>query len=439
MNVFVIGFEPFNLDLLRSTDTTEPYSFISLLSYDQAVRPRSGRFNLQELLVAAERRLGEFSNPRRGSDCVIGYWDFPSTVLAPVLCHRHALPGPSLHAVAKCEHKYWSRIEQSRVVPDILPQFCAVDPFDDDAPASIDLPYPYWIKPVKAHSSFLGFRIHNEQELREHLPDIRAKIGIFGDPLNEFLAMVDVPASIARIDGNHCIAEAIIAADHQCTLEGYVCEGEVVVYGVVDSIRGGELQSSFERYQYPSQIPPEVQQRMIEAARRVMTQIGYDNAPFNMEFFWDQQEDSIRLLEVNPRISKSHAPLFLMVDGATHQKVTIDLALARRPEFPFRQGHCRVAAKFMVRMYDAAGQDGTVTRMPHAEEINRVCRSFPDVRIRLMAEEGMPLSALHFQDSYSHELAEIFLGADSEEELLTMHDECRHMLPFAIEAHAETV
>jgi hypothetical protein len=117
MNIFVVGLEPFNRALLKSIDPDERYAFINLLPYDVAVRPRSGRFNLRELLEAAEERLAEFGGPRRGADAIIAYWDFPSSVIAPILCHRHGLPGPSLESVAKCEHKYWSREEQSRGVP----------------------------------------------------------------------------------------------------------------------------------------------------------------------------------------------------------------------------------------------------------------------------------------------------------------------------------
>lgn len=113
---------------------------------------------------------------------------------------------------------------------------------------------------------------------------------------------------MAPIDGNHCIAEAIISKGRQCTLEGYVHGGKSVVYGVVDSIREGRLRSSFARYQYPSQLPAHVQDRVTEAAAALMAQIGYDTAPFNMEFYWSPANDQIRLLEVNARISKSLEP-----------------------------------------------------------------------------------------------------------------------------------
>src|SRR5690625_6073998 len=70
---------------------------------------------------------------------------------------------------------------------------------------------------------------------------------------------------------------------------------------------------------------------MANIADRFLTHIEYDNAPFNVEFFWDPETDHIWLLEVNTRISESHTDLFLKVDGASHHEVATDLSLGERP------------------------------------------------------------------------------------------------------------
>jgi hypothetical protein len=410
-NIFVVGLEPFNLTLLQGLSGAEQYDFRELLAYDEVVQPRSGHIDLGALLDTAERRLAAFAGT---IDAIIGYWDFPTSVIVPILCHRHGLPGPSLEAVAACEHKYWCRVEQQQVIPDLVPRFCSVDPFAKDPLALIDIPFPFWIKPVKAHSSYLGFKIRNEADFRACLPVIRANIAHFGKPFDAFLDMVKMPDEVAGIGGCTCIAEEIISAGKQCTLEGYVYRGETVVYGVIDSIRSGKYRSCFSRYQYPSQLPRRVQKRMIEATQRFMSHIGYDGAPFNVEYYWNPCTDEIRILEINTRISKSHSPLFEMVDGETHQKVAIDLALGRRPEFPHRQGRYRVAAKFMLRIFE----DGIVEHVPHATDIEHFKRRYPEALVRIMVDEGTQLSHLTYQDSYSFEIAEIFLGADSQRELL---------------------
>ena len=148
----------------------------------------------------------------------------------------------------------------------------------------------------------------------------------------------------------------------------------------------------FSRYQYPSALPRHVQTRMIDATRKVLTQFGYDCAPFNIEFYWDRRTDGIRLLEVNSRISKSHCPLFRMVDGASHQEVMVDLALGQQPEFPHRQGDYGVAAKFMHRVF----RDGIVRGMPSLEERRRVQSIYPEARFRLLVSEGERLRDSRF-------------------------------------------
>ncbi len=424
-NIFILGLDPFNAQELQSIREAESHRFVKLLGYEQVVHPEGGQVDFDALLADAEAQLRRFAGP---VDAIVSYWDFPSSALAGVLRNRLGLPGPTNEAIAKCEHKYWSRLEQRAVVPDLVPAFCAVDPFAEDPLRDIALDFPYWIKPIKAHSSHLGFKIRRPEDLRLHLPQIRAKISNFGVPCDQFLGHVELPEAVRPVNGHWCIAESIISAGQQCTLEGYVCDGEVTVYGVVDSLRSGLHRSSFSRYQYPSQLPRRVQQRMIAAAAKVMTRFGYDQAPFNMEFYWERRSDRIHLLEVNSRISKSHCPLFRLVDGASHQEVMIDLALGRRPDFAQRQGRHRLAGKFMVRVYE----DGVVKRLPSQAELDRVRELFPEVRVHLLTEEGARLAHLPYQDSYSFELAEIFLGADDQPGLLEKYRRCLDILTFDV-------
>jgi biotin carboxylase len=426
-NVFVLGLDEFNRHELQSIREAESCRFIGLLDYEEIVRPKSGEIPFEALRRKAERQL----DGHGGSvDGIIAFWDFPSSAMAGVLRNARELPGPSNEAIARCEHKYWSRIEQRAVVPELVPAFQAVDPFADDPVALIELDYPFWIKPVKAHSSRLGFLIEGPDDLRAHLPEIREKIGFFGVPFDEYLTHVQVPEETRPVTGHWCIAEAIISAGRQCTLEGYVYQGAVQVYGVVDSVRTGRHRSCFSRYQYPSRLPRRVQSRMIHAAEQVMQRFRYECGPFNMEFYWHEETDRISLLEVNARISKSHCPLFRLVDGASHQEVAVDLALGEDPRFPHRQGHHRVAAKFMVRTFH---DDGIVRAMPTEEELGRVRARYPEMRFRPLAEPGQRLRDSHHYDSYSYELGDLFLGADNQQALLAKYRDCLELMTFDVE------
>ncbi|TVS10452.1 MAG: D-alanine--D-alanine ligase, partial [Wenzhouxiangella sp.] len=402
--------------------------FHSLFGLGEIVDADDGDY--LSLSDARKQAKALFAKIDGGPDAIMGYWDFPTTAYVPVIARDAGLPAPPLDAVARCEHKYWSRLEQKKALPDMVPNFQALNPFADDPVAEVRIDYPFWLKPVKSHSSFLGFYIDGPEALREHIPEIREKIGLFGRPFNEFLALVDQPDEVAAVDGHHCIAEEIISTGFQATVEGYCWHGEVQVFGTIDSLRSGKHHSSFSRYQYPSKLPRKVQARMIKAARTFMRHIGYDQGTFNIEFFWNHEDDSLMLLEVNSRISKSHSPLFLMVDGATNHKVSLDLALGRKPVMPHREGEHELAGKFMMRLFKDEVSDGTVCRIPSEEDIDRVRKVYPDAFVQPLVEDGMRLSDLKFQDSYSYEIAVVFLGADRQKQLLDRFAEVEEFLPF---------
>jgi biotin carboxylase len=428
-NIFVVGLEDFNLALLREVRHAELYTFHSLLDYETVTRDVN--VEVDALLREAFATLDAFSG---SIDAIVGFWDFPTVLMMPILRRRYGLRGPSLESVLKCEHKYWARIEQSKLGIGVVPPFALVDPFDEAASRKPPLPFPFWIKPVKAHSSRLGFRVRNRDDYRHALEEIRAGIRYFAVNLRQIMKYAQLPAEIQAADGRHCIAEGIISSGRQCTLEGYVFEGVPEVYGIVDSIRGPN-RSSFERYQYPSTLPPGVKRRMIDVAGRVVTSAGLDDSPFNMEFYWQRRTDRIWLLQTNARISKSHSPLFSMVEGVPHKEVMIDVALGRKPEYPLGAGRFRHAAKFMLRRYDCNDTD-VITAIPSEAELTRIEERFPGARLRIHVSPGMRLGDLHFRDSYSHELAEVFVGANSQRGLMQTYREIAAKLRFGIRRHS---
>lgn len=419
-NIFVLGLDDYNERQFGTIRDADRYAFHNLLDRYEITHARD--FPMDTLMRKAKERLDSF----QGSiDGIVGYWDFPTSVLKVMLRDYCGLPTPSLESVLRCEHKYWSRQVQKGVLPDMVPEFRAVDPFDDDSINAIDLDYPYWLKPVKSHSSHLGFKIHSRVELNRAIELTRKGIHRFGEPLNYAMERANVPPEIAEIDGYHCIVEAMISAGRQCTLEGYVHRGEVVVYGTVDSIRDRKHRSTFARYEYPSRLPVPVRQRMIEATKKVLKATGLDNAPFNIEFYYNQPKDRISLLEINARISKSHIPLFRLVDGASHQQVMVQLAAGETPDFPDNAGPCSAAAKFMYRRY----RDAVVTRVPTRGEIEALESLAPGTDIQIEVKKGGLLSEEAFADSYSYEVAVIFMGGRSHESLLRRYRGLLQRLP----------
>ncbi len=421
-NVFVVNLNEFNLGRLQSIRNADNYNFLKLLDGSDVLEQE--HYDIDHILSKSREELEQYPG---AVDGLIHYIDFPVSTTVPILCREFGLPSASLEAVLKCEHKFWSRFEQRRCIPEHIPKFAAFDPFDDDALKNLGLNFPFWVKPIKSFSSYLGFRIDNRDDWDHAIAEIRAHIGRFSGPFDNLLERVSMPDEVANIGGGDCIAESIIGG-RMCTQEGFVHKGRLKVYGTVDSLREANG-SSFASYQYPSRLPARIRKRMTEIIETYMRHIGYDNAPFNVEFFWDANTDKVWLLEVNPRISESHADLFRKVDGASHHEIAVDLSMGERPRLPYRDGEFPYAGKFFIRAY----QDAIVKRVPGPEELADLARKIPDTIVSIGPKPGQRLSQLMDQDSYSYTLAIMWIGGTSPANLQKRYEQAVDLLKFELD------
>ncbi|HKJ08165.1 MAG TPA: ATP-grasp domain-containing protein [Gammaproteobacteria bacterium] len=420
-NIYVLGLNDFNRRKLERLRGAGHYRYHGILDPDRILE--GTEFPVAQMLQEAESQIAAAAEP---PDAIIGYVDFPVSTMVPLLARRFGVPAPSLESLLKCEHKYWSRLVQREAIPEHVPRFQAFDPFDDRALERMELDYPFWVKPIKSAGSFLGFRIGDAEQFEHARAAIREQIHIFADPFNYILEQTELPPEVAAVDGRHCIAESIIGG-RQCTLEGYVFRGEVHYHGLVDSIRARN-KSTFLRYQYPSRLPVRIRRRMRAIARRVMEHIGYDNAAFNIEFYWDSAADRIWLLEINTRIAQHHSELFEKVDGVSNHQVVVDVALGTRPDFPHRRGAFRYAACCFLRHY----RDGVVESVPGDADVEAVRKDIPELVFEPHVQPGTRLSELTHQESYSYVLALVYAGADNPQGIRDAYQACRRRLRFRI-------
>lgn len=399
----VIGVHPTLRPRLDDIGRERDFRVLPVLSFAQ-VR-HAARYDVDELLQAARADLGDAD-----VDGVATYWDFPSSCLAAILADERGLPGPGLRAVTSFEHKYWSRLLQRDVAAGDTPAFAAVDVTGDGHWQDPPLPYPFWLKPIKAYSSHLGFRIDGPDDLDHALRVLRRRIGRLGEPFQQVLERVpDLPPEVARVPGNWAIAEGLIDG-HQCTVEGYVHAGDVAVHGVFD-IEREDNWSTFTDYVYPSRLPERVRARMADIAACLTAAAGFDDGPFNIEFFWEDATERTWILEVNPRISREHTDLMRWVDGATNLQVMAQTALGEPPELERRGGAHRVARKHFHRRSD----DGIVQRVPDDDEIAAVEARHAPCVIEVVVPEGARLSEVEDQEPYSYELLDLYLAGPSEQ------------------------
>lgn len=420
-NILVIGYNEFNLEELETVENADAYSFIPIF--------KSGIQEQEEIDVASlvERAREEMEKENREIHAIISFFDFPFTLIAFLLCEEYGLPGPTLRQGLKCEHKYWSRVEQQKAITEHVPNFEAINPFEAPAFDALKVNTPFWIKPVKGFSSQLGFKIENEEEYQESIKTFQEEIERLAAPFNYFLEHADLPEEVSTIDGHYCLAEESIFG-HQCTISGYVYEHEVYSYGLIDS-EHYENTTSFFYYLLPSTLPQEVQQRMEDITQKVMKQLGFNNSPFNVEFFYDKDKDTINLLEINPRMSQSHAEMYHQTHGHSNHQVLIKLALGEKPHFKNLEGKYDYAAKIQYRVFE----DGEVKQVPGEKKIQQIQDKYDDTIIKVDVEEGQRLSDLPLQDSYSYSLGVVMTGANSKEELLQKYNQIIEELEIEIQ------
>ncbi len=417
-NILVVGLTDEDLLDLRRIPNGESFRFHALGDYDQAVDPR--RLDPAKFVAAAIQFVQSSPEKFHG---IIGVDDYPPSILVPTIGRELGLHVAPLAGVLRCEHKYWSRLEQQRVVPEAVPRFALIDPRRPPELDEIGVSLPIWVKPVKSFLSYLGFRVRTKAEWHEALAAGRDLLPSFAAPFNQLIDGAPRPPGSGHVDGNYMIAEELLHG-RQCTLEGFVHGGRVTVLGIVDSIRFPN-RMSFKRFQYPSTLPMPVQQEMYRIAATVMSHIGFDNSLFNMELFYDPARGAPAIIEINSRFSPQFSDLFEKVDGVSTHEILVDLALGRKPRHDRRAGKYRVAASFVPREFG----DRLVTRVPGQAELDRVAEEIPDTVVKIRASAGKRLSDWP-QDSYSFRYCLFNIGGQNERDLMARYELCRRLLPF---------
>lgn len=345
---------------------------------------------------------------------------YPGMSATAVLTERLGLPGPKPAPILLCEHKYYSRVEQAKLVASATPKFHLIDPKDLSTIDNIST-FPGFLKPVKSCMSKNAFQIKNKDELRKHAEEALLP-ELFILPFNDLVRNY----TDWELDANYLLYEELLEGK-QVSLEGFVCKGEVTIMGIIDAIMfPGTF--SFKRFQYPSRLPQDVLWRMEQIATEFMRGIGYDNAMFNMELIYNPKMDTVHIIEINPKIASQFPDLFEKVDGSNTYEVMMRIALGMDPGFIRRMGKFKIAASCVLRTFD----DKLVKRIPDQENIRAVENRFPGSMVQVIATQGKKLSE-QLQDSHSFRYGLINMGSDSEEELVRDFEMAADMLNYQFE------
>lgn len=358
-------------------------------------------------------------------DGVASSSDYPGCLLAAFIAAELGLPGPNPGSVLRCSHKYYARLAMRAAAPEATPRFALIDPETVDE-ASIGLPFPLFVKPVKSWFTQHARRVDSFAELLAFVrsPAVRRHLVEFVRPFNQLLAR----HGGFSVNASHMIAEELLTG-HQVTLEGFVQAGRLTVIGVLDSVMY-EGTISFERFDYPSIVGESVARRMAAITERVLRHIGFTDALFNIELLYDARSDAVRIIEINPRMCAQFADVLEAVNGANTYEFLFAVAAGERPPPVTPGGQHEAAASFVLRHF----RDATVVRVPTSGQMRAVKRRRPVTHLSSFYREGQRLSASEYQfDGYSYRYAVVNVAGATRDAVLRDFQAARSELDFRLD------
>ena len=312
----------------------------------------------------------------QGVKAVLSHHEHFGALTAALISERMGLPGTPVEAILACQHKLHAR----RVLQQVAPE--ANIPFTGWPDKTLNRGF---IKPIKGVFSVLAREIRDEHDLARMSPQELQKHFLLRRLVEPFdrVARRRLPQAGPALG---FLVEATVQAP-QFNLDGYVFEGEVRHFGVVDSVMYPGTQA-FMRFDYPSRLPSRVVARAVGVARRFLQAVGFTHGPFNMEFFHDAQTDQLTVIEFNPRLASQFSDLYERVDGINLHEVALALAHGRDPALMAAQAPtARVASSFVFRSFHPQRPLRTPTR----EQREVLQAAYPDAL--LMTYEKTPRQA----------------------------------------------
>lgn len=318
---------------------------------------------------------------RAGWQAVVSNHEQFGALAAAMLAERMSWPGTPVGAVLACQHKFHARRVLQAVAPEANTGFDLM-PWRYGEPVPEDIAYPVFVKPVRAAFSVLARKVRNRDELTALTRFSRRELWLIGKLLDPFERIVQARLPEAGSVHRMLLEQPVTA--RQYNLDGYVLGGDLRELGVVESVMYPGTQS-FMRFDYPCAMPAAARARAADVARRFLAATGFSHGLFNMEFFYDEAQDRLTVIEFNPRMAAQFSDLYLRVDGVDLHRVALELAYGRDPTLlPRAQATAGAAASFVYRSFDPAARPA----MPSAARRRELARQFPDAMLFCFPKTG---------------------------------------------------
>ncbi|MFB6204956.1 MAG: acetyl-CoA carboxylase biotin carboxylase subunit family protein, partial [Haloglomus sp.] len=241
-----------------------------------------------------------------------------ANLVAGVLCDRHDLPGPSLEAMFRTNHKYYSRQYQ--------PESIWTDYIDLETGEWGDREpeFPCYVKPPLLTMTILQHAVDSPDELDTALNVIRREMPTWTDIFHEFFA------EYLDTDQYPLATEDIVVVEKQMTdwtqhcVEGWVDpDGEIHVWAVSDQNYYSE-RLAVDNYATPSRLPADTQQKLKEVAIGTVRRHGIEQGFWNVEIW--RQDDEYTVTEINGRAASVWRTLYEGTFGSSIYDAVLHLS-----------------------------------------------------------------------------------------------------------------
>ena len=252
---------------------------------------------------------------------------------------------------------------------------------------------------MKAAFSVLAREVRNRDELQAHTRFGRRELWVIRRLVEPFERVLQQRLPQAGTAHSLMLEEPLPHDTAQYNLDGWVWRGQAQALGVVDAIMYPGTQA-FMRWEHPSRLAPDLQQRALDVAQKFLAAVGYTHGFFNMEFFHDPATDRLSVIEFNPRLASQFADLYRRVQGCCAHAMSLALALGQDPaSLPRVEPTAGAAASQVYRSFDPTAH----VRMPDAAQQAQLAKAFPDARLFLYPKAGHSLARdFKWLGSYRH-------------------------------------
>lgn len=354
------------------------------------------------------------ANPERDITGIIGTNDFASA-LAAAVSEEMGFTTPSLQSIYQAQHKVLFAGHAAACSTHFQPTCILTCTADIPQDSSW---YPGFIKPAAGSLSDRAHMVKNPADLREkyreasrgHPADVRWREELF----QPVIAPDDPPFSAFLLQPFYTFP--------QYTGDAYRFNGTLYWVGITASIFDA-AGHSFERFDFPADIPAAARAELDDITRKITQRIGYGNGCLNVEFFITEG-DHIALIELNTRQSLQFVPLFAARYTSDYLTEACRLALGDAPQINPIPNSQR-ASSCVLRMY----ADAKVVKVPTQGEIESVISNGLARSVRVLVQPGARLSD-YKQDEYSYRYALINIMGKDTQEIQTKLDIVKNQISF---------